>query len=64
DAQYEALNALLADIRTRHADVKLIRHSDIYAKVDGQWTQVKTDPGPSFDGDRLEGVWTTDHGDE
>ncbi|QJR12133.1 1,6-anhydro-N-acetylmuramyl-L-alanine amidase AmpD [Usitatibacter rugosus] len=46
DAQYAALNALLAKLRERYGPVPLTGHSQI---APGR----KTDPGPSFDWGRL-----------
>ena len=46
DAQYQALNALLAELRGKYGPVPLTGHSQI---APGR----KTDPGPSFDWGRL-----------
>ncbi len=46
DAQYEALNALLAELRKRYGALPLAGHSDV---APGR----KTDPGPCFDWSRV-----------
>lgn len=46
DAQYQALNRLLADLRSRFSIEAVVGHSDI---APGR----KTDPGPCFDWNRL-----------
>ena len=67
DEQYEALNKLVADIVTRHASAKLIRHSEIYGQEkqpDGtiKWVQRRWDPGAKFDAARVKGPsWVTSH---
>lgn len=48
DAQYEALNKLLADLYVRYGTVPLTGHSDIAPSR-------KTDPGPFFDWSRVHG---------
>lgn len=49
DAQYDALNKLLADLYTRYGKVPLTGHSDIAPSR-------KTDPGPFFDWSRVHGT--------
>lgn len=57
--QYTSLSWLLKDIKSRHADIKVILHSDIYRKngkdANGadKWVQRKSDPGPGFDTSNL-----------
>lgn len=49
DAQYAALNRLLADLYARYGNVPLTGHSDIAPTR-------KTDPGPFFDWSRVNGT--------